>query len=40
MVEDACTTIDPGSHEAVLLMQRRVRGTTLGIGEVLSWLSR
>ena len=39
IAEDACTTIDPGSHEAVMLMFRRVWGFTMGAKEVLSWLS-
>ena len=39
IVDDACTTIDPGSHEAAMLMFRRVWGTTMSTGEVLSWLS-
>ena len=40
IVEDACTTIDAGSHEAAMLMFRRVWGLTMGTQEVLSWLSR
>lgn len=39
IVDDACTTIDPGSHEAAMLMFRRVWGITMSTGEVLSWLS-
>ena len=40
IAEDACTTIDAGSHEAAMLMFRRVWGFTMGTQEVLSWLSR
>ena len=39
IADDACTTIDPGSHEAAMLMFRRVWGITMGAREVLSWLS-
>ena len=39
IVEDACTTIDPGSHEAAMLTFRRVWGTTMDTRDVLSWLS-
>ena len=38
IAEDACTTIDTGSHEAAMLMFRRVWGFTMGTQEVLSWL--
>ena len=40
IAEDACTTIDAGSHEAAMLMFRRVWGFTMGTQEILSWLSR
>ena len=39
IVEDACTTIDPGSHEAAMLTFRRVWGTTMDTRDVLNWLS-
>ncbi len=39
IAEDACTTIDPGSHEAAMLMFRRVWGFTMAAREILSWLS-
>ena len=39
IADDACTTIDPGSHEAAMLMFRRVWGITKSTSEVLSWLS-
>ena len=37
---DACTTIDPGSHEAARLMFRRVWGLAIPTREILNWLSR
>ena len=39
IAEDACTTIDPGSHEAAMLMFRRVWGLALSTQEILDWLS-
>lgn len=39
IAEDASTTIDPGSHEAAMLMFRRVWGLTMPTREILSWLS-
>ena len=37
IAEDACTTIDPGSREAAMLMFRRVWGLTIPTGAIVDW---
>lgn len=40
IAEDACTTVDPGSHESSLLLFRRVWGYAMKTEEIIRWLSR
>ncbi|MEW5976998.1 MAG: isochorismatase family cysteine hydrolase [Acidobacteriota bacterium] len=38
IASDACTTFDPGSHEAALLLFRRVYGYVLTTRQILNWM--